>query len=134
MLRVLLKSKIHRATITGADLNYVGSLTVDEELLTAADLLPGERVTIANLRDGNRLETYLLAGERGSGVVVANGAAAHLLHPGDLVIILAYAMVEDAQARTFAPHVVLVDHNNQISQAFFGLTPPSAAGNDLEQE
>jgi aspartate 1-decarboxylase len=114
MLRTMMKSKIHRATVTQADLNYVGSVTVDEDLLDAADLLPGELVHIVDITNGARLETYTIAGERGSGVIGINGAAAHLVHPGDLVILIAYGQLETAQARTFEPSVVFVDADNKI--------------------
>ena len=100
MLRTMMKSKIHRATVTQADLHYVGSVTVDEELLEAADLLPGELVHIVDVTNGARLETYTIAGERGSGVLGINGAAARLVHPGDVVILIAYGQMETAEARS----------------------------------
>ena len=99
MLRTMMKSKIHRATVTQADLHYVGSVTVDEDLLDAADLLPGELVHIVDVTNGARLETYTIAGERGSGVLGINGAAARLVHPGDVVILIAYGQMETAEAR-----------------------------------
>ena len=114
MLRNMMKSKIHRATVTQADLHYVGSVTVDEDLLDAADLLPGELVHIVDIDNGNRLETYTIAGERGSGVIGINGAAARLVHPGDLVILIAYGQMEDAEAREFKPSVVFVDADNKV--------------------
>ncbi|KAA1379951.1 aspartate 1-decarboxylase [Aeromicrobium fastidiosum] len=114
MIRTMMKSKIHRATVTQADLHYVGSVTVDLDLLDAANLLPGELVHIVDIDNGNRLETYTIAGERGSGVIGINGAAARLVHPGDLVILIAYAQLEDAEARTFQPNVVFVDADNRI--------------------
>ncbi|MRJ76018.1 aspartate 1-decarboxylase [Aeromicrobium sp. SMF47] len=114
MIRTMMKSKIHRATVTQADLHYVGSVTVDQDLLDAADLLPGELVHIVDVDNGARLETYTIAGERGSGVIGINGAAAHLVHPGDLVILIAYAQLEDAEARTFEPSVVFVDADNKV--------------------
>lgn len=114
MLRTMLKSKIHRATVTEADLHYVGSVTVDADLLDAADLLPGEQVAIVDITNGARLETYTIAGPRGSGVIGINGAAAHLVHPGDLVILISYAMLDDQEARTFRPRVVHVDSANHI--------------------
>ncbi|WP_030219978.1 aspartate 1-decarboxylase [Streptomyces bikiniensis] len=114
MLRTLFKSKIHRATVTQADLHYVGSVTVDAELMEAADLLPGELVHIVDIDNGARLETYVIEGERGSGVIGINGAAAHLVHPGDLVILISYAQMEDAEARGFVPRVVHVDGENRI--------------------
>jgi aspartate 1-decarboxylase len=108
----MLKSKIHRATVTQADLHYVGSLTVDAELMEAADLLPGEQVHVVDINNGARLETYLIEGPRGSAVIGINGAAARLVHPGDLVIIISYASLDDAEARAFAPRVVHVDADN----------------------
>ena len=102
MLRTMMKSKIHRATVTQADLHYVGSVTVDEDLLDAADLLPGELVHIVDVTNGARLETYTIAGERGSGVIGINGAAAHLVHPGDVVILIGYGQMDTAEARELA--------------------------------
>lgn len=114
MYRTMLKSKIHRATVTQADLHYVGSVTVDAALLEAADLLPGEQVAIVDITNGARLETYVIEGERGSGVIGINGAAAHLIHPGDLVILISYQLIEDHEARTAKPRVVHVDADNRI--------------------
>ncbi|KAA1418067.1 aspartate 1-decarboxylase [Mumia zhuanghuii] len=114
MLRTMMKSKIHRATVTQADLHYVGSVTVDTDLLDAADILPGELVHIVDIDNGARLETYTIEGERGSGVIGINGAAARLVHPGDLVILIAYAQVTDAEARELQPRVVFVDTENRI--------------------
>jgi aspartate 1-decarboxylase len=114
MLRTMMKSKIHRATVTQADLHYVGSVTVDEDLLDAADLLAGEMVHIVDVTNGARLETYTIAGPRGSGVIGINGAAAHLVHPGDIVILIAYAQMETAEAKTFEPAVVFVDSQNKV--------------------
>jgi aspartate 1-decarboxylase len=114
MLRTMMKSKIHRATVTQADLHYVGSVTVDEDLLEAADLLPGELVHIVDVTNGARLETYTIAGERGSGVIGINGAAARLVHPGDVVILIGYGQLETAEARIFSPSVVFVDADNRI--------------------
>src|ERR1700712_5601671 len=114
MLRTMMKSKIHRATVTQADLHYVGSVTVDEDLLEAANLLPGELVHIVDIDNGARLETYTIAGERGSGVIGLNGAAARLVPPGALVTLIAYAQMEDAEARAFQPDVVFVDADNRI--------------------
>jgi len=109
-----MKSKIHRATVTQADLDYVGSVTLDAALMEAADLLEGEQVAIVDITNGARIETYVIPGERGSGVIGINGAAAHLVHPGDLVIIMSYALVTDAEARALEPKVVHVDDKNQI--------------------
>ena len=114
MFRTMLKSKIHRATVTQADLNYVGSVTVDEELMDAADLLAGEKVAIVDVTNGARLETYVIPGPRGSGVIGINGAAARLVHPGDLVILIAYGVMEDAEAREYVPRVVFVDSENRV--------------------
>ena len=114
MLRTMFKSKIHRATVTQADLHYVGSVTVDAELMEAADLLPGELVHIVDVTNGARLETYTIAGERGTGVIGINGAAARLVHPGDIVILIGYGQLDTDEARTFQPHVVFVDDRNRI--------------------
>ncbi|MCD9154073.1 aspartate 1-decarboxylase [Aeromicrobium duanguangcaii] len=114
MLRTMMKSKIHRATVTQADLHYVGSVTVDEDLLDASDILPGELVHIVDVTNGARLETYTIAGPRGSGIIGINGAAAHLVHPDDIVILIAYAQVGDAEARELQPSVVFVDADNRI--------------------
>jgi len=114
MLRTMMTSKIHRATVTQADLHYVGSVTVDQDLLDAANLLPGEMVHIVDIDNGARLVTYTIAGERGSGVIGINGAAARLVHEGDLVILIAYGQMDDAEAREFEPSVVFVDSDNAI--------------------
>lgn len=114
MLRTMFTGKIHRATVTHADLHYVGSVTIDADLLEAADILPGQRVQIVDVTNGTRLETYTIAGERGSGVMGINGAAAHMVHPGDTVIVMAYAQMDDAEARTYTPHVIHVDEHNRI--------------------
>ncbi|TCO57998.1 aspartate 1-decarboxylase [Actinocrispum wychmicini] len=114
MLRTMLKSKIHRATVTQADLHYVGSLTVDADLMDAADLLAGEQVTVVDVTNGARLETYVIEGERGTGVLGINGAAAHLVHPGDLVIVIAYGIMDNAEAAAFRPKVVFVDGENKV--------------------
>jgi aspartate 1-decarboxylase len=113
-VRNMFKSKIHRATVTQADLHYVGSVTIDEDLMEAADLLAGEQVAIVDITNGARLETYVIPGERGSGVIGINGAAAHLVHPGDLVILISYAQMDDATARAYVPAVVHVDKDNKI--------------------
>jgi aspartate 1-decarboxylase len=110
----MLTSKIHRATVTQADLHYVGSVTVDQDLLDAADLLPGEKVAIVDITNGARLETYVIPGPRGSGVIGINGAAARLVHVGDLVILIAYGVMDDAEARTRQPRVVFVDSENRV--------------------
>jgi aspartate 1-decarboxylase len=110
----MLKSKIHRATVTQADLHYVGSISIDADLMEAADLLEGEQVAIADITNGARLQTYVIPAPRGSGIIGINGAAAHLVQSGDLVIIMAYAMVDDAEARSLKPRVVHVDEKNRI--------------------
>jgi len=114
VMRIMMKSKIHRATVTHADLHYVGSVTLDAGLMEAADLLEGEQVAIVDITNGARIETYVIPGERGSGVIGINGAAAHLVHAGDLVIIMSYAMIEDAEARALKPVVVHVDGRNRV--------------------
>ena len=117
MLRTMMKSKIHRATVTQADLHYVGSVTVDEDLLDAADLLAGELVHIVDVTNGARLETYTIAGERGSGVIGINGAAAHLVHPGDLVIILAFEWIRSEHVAGHHPRIVRVTAGNRPLEA-----------------
>ncbi|MFE3052923.1 aspartate 1-decarboxylase [Nocardia sp. NPDC059239] len=130
MLRTMMTSKIHRATVTHADLHYVGSVTVDQDLLDAADLLEGEKVSIVDITNGARLETYVIAGERGSGVIGINGAAAHLVHPGDLVILIAYGMMDEAELKNYAPNVVFVDERNRPIE--LGTDPAHAPeGSDL---
>jgi len=114
MLRTLLNGKIHRATVTGADLHYIGSITVDPDLLEAANILPFERVQVVDITNGARLETYAILGERGSGTIQLNGAAAHLVHVGDLVIIMSYVQVEDPAPPDWQPRVVHVDAKNRI--------------------
>jgi aspartate 1-decarboxylase len=114
MRRIMMKSKIHRATATEANLDYMGSLTLDRDLMDAADLLAHEKVQVVDITNGNRLETYVIEGERGSGTVGINGAAAHLVHPGDTVIIISYAEMEDAEARDYLPTVVFVDDRNRV--------------------
>jgi len=114
--RTLMKSKIHRATVTGADLHYVGSITIDTDLMAAADLLPNEKVQVVDIDNGARLETYVIPGEPGSGDIYLNGAAARLVQTGDLVIVVSYVDLEDAEARTFEPTVVMVDADNRITE------------------
>ena len=114
MMRIMMKSKIHRATVTQADLDYVGSVTIDADLLDAAELLEGEQVAIVDNTNGARIETYVIPGPRGSGIIGINGAAAHLVHPGDVVIIMSYALMDDAEARGLQPRVVHVDEKNRI--------------------
>lgn len=110
----MLTGKIHRATVTHADLDYVGSITIDAALLEAADILPGEKVTVVDVTNGARLETYVIEGIADSGVIGVNGAAAHLVHPGDVVIVMAYGLMEDAEARDHLPRIVHVDASNGI--------------------
>ncbi|GAA1754147.1 aspartate 1-decarboxylase [Luedemannella helvata] len=137
-LRTMLKSKIHRATVTQADLHYVGSVTVDEDLIDAAGLLPGEQVAIVDVTNGARLETYVIPGPRGTGVIGINGAAARLVSPGDLVILISYAQMDDATARSFVPSVVHVDAHNRVidiggdpAAAVEGMVGDLARGDDL---
>ncbi|MGV9279185.1 aspartate 1-decarboxylase [Streptomyces sp. NPDC003730] len=132
MFRTLMKSKIHRATVTQADLHYVGSVTVDSDLMHAAGLLPGEKVDIVDIDNGARLSTYVIEGPAGSGVLGINGAAARLISPGDLVILIAYAAMTDEEAASFVPDVVFVDERNAI--AAVGSDPAEVpAGSGLER-
>ena len=114
MQRTMLYAKLHRVTVTEADLNYVGSVTIDRNLLEAARLLPGERVDVVDVTNGNRLTTYVIEGTAGSGRICINGAAAHLIQAGDIAIIISYAQMDEEEARTFVPRVVFVDHDNRI--------------------
>lgn len=116
LTRPMLLGKIHRVTVTGADLDYVGSITIDADLLDAADILAGQQVDVVDVTNGSRLTTYAIPGERGSGEVCVNGAAAHLIRAGDVAIVIAYGMLADAEARTYEPHVVFVNETNQIVQ------------------
>lgn len=120
MMLTMMKSKIHRATVTEANLNYVGSLTVDADLLDAAGMLPYEQVHVLNIQTGARFVTYLMTGPRGSGVVCLNGAAARLGQPGDLIIAITYAQIDDTEARLYRPSVVLVDEQNRIVEVTGG--------------
>lgn len=112
-MRIMLRAKIHRATVTQADLHYVGSLTLDRDLIEAAGLLLGEQVDVMDINNGNRLTTYVIGGPAGSGIVGINGAAARLIDPGDLVIIVAYAVLSEQEAHTMRPRVVFVDESNR---------------------
>ena len=114
MQRVMLKSKIHRATLTGSDLNYVGSITVDSELLEAADILEHEQVHVVDVDNGARFETYAIAGQRGSCELTVNGAAARLVHPGDTIIVFSYASYDEAELERYEPRVVHVTEENRI--------------------
>jgi aspartate 1-decarboxylase len=113
MRRIMMKSKIHRATVTDAQLDYEGSITVDRDLLEAANILPYEQVHVWDVTNGSRIITYAIVGERGSGTICVNGAGAHLVKPGDLVIIATYAAMEDEESRTFTPVVVHVNEKNR---------------------
>lgn len=112
----MLKGKIHRATVKQAELNYVGSITVDADLLDAANILEYEMVQIVDINNGNRFETYTIAGERGSGMICLNGAAARCVQPGDKIIIMCYCQLNQNEAKEHKPHVVFVDDENQIKQ------------------
>ncbi|ABB13868.1 aspartate 1-decarboxylase [Carboxydothermus hydrogenoformans] len=114
MFLTMMKGKIHRATVTEANLNYVGSITIDEELLDASGILPNEKVQVVNINNGARLETYTIPGPRGSGIISLNGAAARLCQIGDKVIIIAYALMEEKEAKQWQPKVVFVDEYNKI--------------------
>ncbi|WP_312338402.1 aspartate 1-decarboxylase [Anaerospora hongkongensis] len=114
MLLTMMKSKIHRAIVTQAELNYMGSITIDESLIKAAGILPGEKVQIVNNNNGARLETYVIPGQAGSGIICLNGAAARLVQPGDMVIIISYVLCSREEAEALEPIVVHVDQNNQI--------------------
>jgi aspartate 1-decarboxylase len=114
MFRTLMKAKLHRATVTEANLNYVGSITIDSDLLAAVDMLPNERVQIVNNNNGARLETYIIPGPAGSGVICLNGAAARHVQPGDKVIIMSYVMMTDQEARLHKPRVGVLDEENKI--------------------
>ncbi|MBO2531544.1 L-aspartate 1-decarboxylase [Planifilum fulgidum] len=114
MLRTMMKAKIHRATVTEANLNYVGSVTIDEELLERVDILPGEKVQIVNNNNGARLETYVIPGPRGSRTVCLNGAAARLVQPGDKVIIIAYALMDEEEIKRHRPRIAIMGDQNEI--------------------
>jgi len=109
----VLKSKIHRATVTGANLSYIGSISIDENLMDGANLIENERVHIYNINNGERFETYVIKGERGSGIIALNGAAARKVQTGDLVIIVSYASMDFEEAKKFVPHIIFPDQNNQ---------------------
>ncbi|MDD4169388.1 MAG: aspartate 1-decarboxylase [Desulfotomaculaceae bacterium] len=120
MYIIMFKSKIHRATVTEANLNYMGSITIDEALMEAADIMINEKVQIVNNNNGARFETYVIKGPRGSGVICLNGAAARLVQPGDNVIIISYVMLDRTEARTFKPTILMVDENNRITESKCG--------------
>jgi L-aspartate-alpha-decarboxylase len=115
MLITLMKSKIHRATVTNANLNYVGSITIDEELMEEAGVISNEKVQVVNNNNGKRFETYVIPGERGSGTICLNGAAARLVHPGDIIIIISYALFDTIEAGNFKPRIVFLDEHNKVS-------------------
>ncbi len=116
MLREMCKAKIHSATVTKADLNYTGSITIDKSLLEELDILHYERVQVLNINNGARMETYVIEGEPGSGIICLNGAAARWAVPGDKIIIIAYCLIDDAQARSWKPKIVLLDEKNKITE------------------
>jgi len=116
MLRMMMNSKIHRATVTQADLNYVGSITIDEDILDAVGMLPNEKVHVVNNNNGARFETYIIAGERGSGVICVNGAAARLVQRGDIVIIISYVYVDNKEAKEHKPTVAIMGEGNSIKE------------------
>ena len=116
MFRTLMKSKLHRGTVTAANLHYVGSITIDADLMEAADLLPNEKVQVVDIDNGARLETYVIPGQRGSGDLCLNGAAARLVQPGDKVIVISYGVYSDAEAREHQPTVVLLDECNRAQR------------------
>jgi len=116
MYRTLMKAKIHRARVTHADLNYIGSITIDQDILERVDIIPNEKVQIVNNNNGARLETYVIAGERGTGMICLNGAAARLVQKGDTVIIISYALVAESDTESFTPKVAIMNENNQIEQ------------------
>lgn len=114
MYRTMMKGKLHRARITEANLNYVGSITIDEDLLDAVDMLPNEKVQIVNNNNGARFETYIIPGKRGSGVICVNGAAARLVQEGDVIIIISYALVSEEEVKDFSPKVAIMNEENKI--------------------
>ncbi|KGR79525.1 aspartate 1-decarboxylase [Ureibacillus manganicus] len=116
MFRMMMNSKIHRATVTQADLNYVGSITIDQNILDAVGMLPNEKVHVVNNNNGARFETYIIAGERGSGVICVNGAAARLVQKGDIVIIISYVYVDNKEATEHKPTVAIMGENNIIKE------------------
>ncbi|MGI6488203.1 MAG: aspartate 1-decarboxylase [Syntrophomonadaceae bacterium] len=120
MFRTILKSKIHRAVVTDADLNYVGSITIDRSLMKAADILPNEKVQVVNNNNGARFETYVIEGEPDSGIICLNGAAARLVQKGDVIIILSYAVISDEESRDWQPNLVFVNDQNKIHEVVHG--------------
>ncbi|WP_416728820.1 aspartate 1-decarboxylase [Fictibacillus sp. JL2B1089] len=122
MFRTLMKGKIHRATVTESNLNYVGSITIDEDILDAVDMIPNEKVQIVNNNNGARFETYIIPGKRGSGVMCLNGAAARLVQEGDVVIVISYGMYDETEARHHVPKVAIMDKSNRV-QEMLGVEP-----------
>ena len=135
MLRTMCKGKIHRATVTQANLNYIGSITIDQDLLDAANIYPYEKVQVVNINNGARLETYTIAGARGSGVICLNGAAARLTSEGDIVIIISYGQYDEQEIRALVPQIVFVDENNQLTEKkdvpLIEMLPPSDLDLDM---
>jgi aspartate 1-decarboxylase len=127
MLITLIKSKIHRATVTEANLNYMGSITIDRDLMDAAGMIPHEKVQVLDFNNGARLETYIIAGERGSGVICLNGPSAHLITPGDMVVIIAYTIMTPTEADEWQPTVVFVDGENKTTSVVRGEKPGTVA-------
>ncbi len=138
MQRTMCKGKIHRATVTQANLNYIGSITIDQDLLEASDIYPYEKVQVVNVTNGSRLETYAIAGARGSGVICLNGAAARLTAEGDIVIIISYGQYDEREIRALEPHVVFVDADNHITETkhvpLSEMLPEAYAEAELESE
>ena len=136
MQRTMCKGKIHRATVTQANLNYVGSITIDQDLLDAANIYPYEKVQVVNVSNGSRLETYTIAGARGSGVICLNGAAARLNAEGDIVIIISYAQFDEQEIRNLVPQIVFVDEQNRLVEKkdvqLIEMLPESAFQNDAD--
>lgn len=124
MFRTLMKGKIHRARVTESNLNYVGSITIDEDILDAVDMIPNEKVQIVNNNNGARFETYIIPGPRGTGVMCLNGAAARLVQEGDVIIVISYAMFDAAEAAVHQPRVAIMDENNTIKE-IIGYEPAS---------
>lgn len=124
MFRTLMKGKIHRARVTESNLNYVGSITIDEDILDAVDMIPNEKVQIVNNNNGARFETYIIPGPRGTGVMCLNGAAARLVQEGDVIIVISYAMFDAAEAAIHQPRVAIMDENNTIKE-IIGYEPAS---------
>ena len=133
MMRVMMKGKIHRATVTQADLHYVGSIGIDRDLMDAADLLEGEKVAVVDVTNGARLETYVIPAPRGSGIITVNGAAARLVSAGDLVIIISYGLYDDAEARALKPSVVHVDEQNRVVKLGSDSSEPVPGADDQKR-